>query len=712
MAIKGVTWIEQHFEKIVLAAVSATALGILGWQFVGRQSTITLNNKQVALDQANAELKSKALDIQSKIKATDPKMPEHFPVTAIATDFQKRHNAPVTKARTLAWDPAPQVMFGDRQREVAGAAGDSVTNPLVVPVPAAPIAESYLATMVKAQLEVDAVVPETVTEADLVDVAYVTVETVFDGPALLAALTLDPDGPARPMPEHWWSGQIALLGIQLERQEMQDNGAWGPSVMVGASKFGATVLEQASDPALTGAQLRDLSKLATDRPDFARRPQPPSPFIGDEWASPSEIGTGRPNVAEQARLRKEIDGLEDRIKKIDEQIKRTPGDNKSALDRLNNQKRPLVTEYNEKVAKYNELMTPKGEKAETPPGTPTPPTPPNANRPRPVGKGGSTAPGAPAAPAVEPLLGTSGIRVWAHDTDVKRNRAYRYRVRAVVSNPMFNQGAGLPPSQRDLAKSALAMSEPTEWTQPVRVDPEIYYFVTSADDNKGNGVAAILTQEPSATAEVFSFKLGYWRTDQVRLHPGDPLVAEIPVPTLEQIRVAMDGNGNAPAAIDPIPDRREARRPEPPSGGAGSGGSGKTAGGGRVAPNANRPERPAGGGAAEPVRVEPKAAPGQPQAKPMLVPVSLPVYLLDVAPAPAAGGGGGDRFQAFFRADDGTIEVRVPDEDRQQKIYQRVRLSSESASLGGIRKIEARKDVPPPPPGGGQEKPPAGPGGG
>jgi hypothetical protein len=676
MAIKGVTWIEQHFEKIVLGAVGATALGILGWQFVGRQSTILVNGQAVPLDQANNQLAAKAREVQGKIKAVDPKLPEKFPVTAIADDFVKRHAAPVAPSQRLAWEPRPLATL-DPIFKGGGVAGDGAqrgpTNPLVVPVPSTPVAEAYIETLLRPQIDDKIKITGTPTEADLVDVPFVTVAVAFPGDKLQQALTLDPEGPTVPMPEHWWSGSMALLGIELEREEMLPSGEWGNPTLVKTSKFGMSVLDQAREDGVTVGSLHDLAKLANEQPDTIRRPRPPQAYIGEDWMPPGEVGRANPDMAEQARLRKEIEAADKRLEKIDEQLKRLANDQKTESQRKNfeSQKRPIIAARNEAADKLSKLMAP-----------PAPAPQQQYVDPRMTNKTVIT----------EPLLATPNIQVWAHDTDVQRNKAYRYRVRAVVTNPAYGQGAGLTPDQQDLAKDPLARSEPTEWTQAVRVDPELYYFITSADSEKNNA----LNSMPVATAEVFSFSLGYWREDTVRMHPGDPLAAQIEVPPLEAIRIAAAGNNNNGGNDVPAP--REGRRggegstppgsSTPTTGGSGRGG-GKSATGGAPAGGGDR--RPPTPPREQPKPIEPapkagEAAKAAPAVKNRILPVVVPVYLLDVAAAPATEGTQ-DRHQAFLRADDGSIEIRVPEEDRVRKVYQRVKASAEAAGLATIHKV-------------------------
>src|SRR4029078_257798 len=108
-------------------------------------------------------------------------------------------------------------------------------------------------------------------------------------------------------------------------------------------------------------------------------------------------------------------------------------------------------------------------------------------------------PGSPGqAPAAKPLLENPDVQVWVHDLNVEPGKVYRYRVKLAVSNPFFGRGSALLPDQQDLAKNALLYGQPSEWSEPVRVLDDQYYFITSAAEADATGAAR-------ATAEVFKF---------------------------------------------------------------------------------------------------------------------------------------------------------------------------------------------------------------
>ncbi len=62
--------------------------------------------------------------------------------------------------------------------------------------------------------------------------------------------------------------------------------------------------------------------------------------------------------------------------------------------------------------------------------------------------------------------------MWSHDVNVERGKTYRYRVSLVLNNPIFGQNAALDKSQVELAKNPLVRTAPSEWSEPLHVDPE------------------------------------------------------------------------------------------------------------------------------------------------------------------------------------------------------------------------------------------------
>jgi TolA-binding protein len=114
------------------------------------------------------------------------------------------------------------------------------------------------------------------------------------------------------------------------------------------------------------------------------------------------------------------------------------------------------------------------------------------------------------------LLYNEAVQLWVHDLDVEPGAVYRYRTRITVNNPMYQRGEALR-DQPELGEDPFVTGAWSEWSNPVRVDPELYFFVNAASE-RGQ-----LSTEPLASVEMFRFWYGYWRRGDSNFRPGMPL---------------------------------------------------------------------------------------------------------------------------------------------------------------------------------------------
>ena len=114
------------------------------------------------------------------------------------------------------------------------------------------------------------------------------------------------------------------------------------------------------------------------------------------------------------------------------------------------------------------------------------------------------------------LLYNKSVRLWVHDLDVEPGAVYRYRTRVTINNPMYQRGDGLG-NQQELGNAPLLVGAWSDWSNPVRVDPELYFFVNAASE-RGQ-----LSAEPLASVEMYRFWYGYWRRGDSNFRPGMPL---------------------------------------------------------------------------------------------------------------------------------------------------------------------------------------------
>ena len=114
------------------------------------------------------------------------------------------------------------------------------------------------------------------------------------------------------------------------------------------------------------------------------------------------------------------------------------------------------------------------------------------------------------------LFDQEKVQVWAHDLDVKPGMTYRYRLQVAFYNPYFGREARLAESQKSLAASPVVLSEPTEWSAPVRVHAQQQFFVTKASYG-----AAL--ESRTASFEIYAFTNGQHRLLNFTARPGDAI---------------------------------------------------------------------------------------------------------------------------------------------------------------------------------------------
>ncbi|MBN1508425.1 MAG: hypothetical protein JW955_16370 [Sedimentisphaerales bacterium] len=105
----------------------------------------------------------------------------------------------------------------------------------------------------------------------------------------------------------------------------------------------------------------------------------------------------------------------------------------------------------------------------------------------------------------EPLL------FWAFDDTVQPGSTYEYRIRLGVFNPVAgtNQIA-----EQDLSKKdqVILWSEFSDVTKPVEIQDRMYFFAKDVQEAK-----------KSATVEIARYTLGYWRSEDFEVKPGEAI---------------------------------------------------------------------------------------------------------------------------------------------------------------------------------------------
>jgi hypothetical protein len=107
------------------------------------------------------------------------------------------------------------------------------------------------------------------------------------------------------------------------------------------------------------------------------------------------------------------------------------------------------------------------------------------------------------------------VLFWVFDDTAAPGRTYRYRVRLGVFNPVAGTGQL---SDRDLDKKdqVILWSRYSQVTKPVEIQRRIYLFAKDVED-----------RTKTATVEVARYALGYWRSENFQVQPGEAIGKEM-----------------------------------------------------------------------------------------------------------------------------------------------------------------------------------------
>lgn len=713
MKLKGISWFEQHLEKVFACLFFAALLVVLALQFVGNESTVAVGKDQVPLSSAWEKVGQQARTVQQKLASTATPEGDPSIATSPIVKFSERYKGPVSPSPTLAVAIGETSSIGEST--VTPVAGIAPLSPLQVPAPLSPIAASQLILVhpVEAQKpEVAAVLPPAMPY----DKAGVTVEAEFPGAALYEALSTDPDGPGgpvRPMPRHWVDS-MQILVVELFREELQADGTWAKGTSIAPMPGVWSLAPELEKPIPGAAYLKDLARLATENAETIRRPRYFQSWIGEKWMTPTDRRDQDRRLLEMAgmgddvrRLRQQADDRFNTLRNIEDQLARLgPGGAQPPGERA---PRPSPPPNSGPGGKG-----PGGGGGGGGGGGQRPPDGPRADPNESRRKGleaqrdrvrrdldaivarlaamnedvsrygvaaGETAPiEAPVEPTIAeaPLLVNPAVKVWAHDVSVERGKTYRYQMRIVLNNPMFGQGNVMVPEQQEWAKAPIVRSEPSVWTDPVKVDDESYYFIVGANpgDRQMNRIAG-------ARAELYTFKWGRWRKGDTQLEPGDRVEASVKYPDLS-VLLAAAVPGDAPIVAGQ-PGRRDPTQPPPPS----------------PIPNSSPHEnRQPGNLPTAPERPEPPLRPGQPldpaaapdpTSKPLPVltaEVKVDTIFLNVGTVAVVPGSTRAGNIVYLRDPLGRVVTRLPDEELVSGLLVRLRRSAEQAEQD-LRPAEA-----------------------
>ena len=704
MKLKGIKPIEQHLEKIVIGVVGAAGLGLVGVQFF-TPSTVEVGKTQVSVANAFRPAVEASERAKAGMENAEPRLPGEPVAGANAVLALGLAAGSGVKPSATAMGVAPNFGRAAADRAVARA---TYALPRI-DAPQSMVGQSIRSTVSPLERIATPELASLLPAAQPFDKAAVTLESVFDGTALRRQLESDPDGESGPMasiPLGWWrdgvaesSGIVQIIGVQVERETLRQADGTTPATPVittvgsipgrvdGLESWNESVKSLGDVPAM----IEEYRRLEEE----ILRPAYLATIAGPAWKPASELAAAASSGAADGKSRRVADArrrlaeLDERIAEIEQRIataptadprrdegrqgeggrggggggggggkggggggnvapptprREEPQVNKAALER----QLAARTEERKRLVKTLEDL---GEKV-----------------------------GDPSADArvatVKPLLDNEAVRLFAHDLTVEAGAQYRYRMRVVVNNPLY--GRNLQESQRTLADRSLIEGEWSAWSSPVDVDPNEFFFVTSAEPKSE------INRSPKAAAEMYVFYYGYYRVASVSLEPGDMLTGTARLPELKLADMKKLEEMGANPASTPQP---AAPISQPAPGGKG--------GGGREREMVDRGEAAPGVGGELPAVNEWLTVPARRNLE-----LRVNAVYLDTLPVSVGRQGlAGEeqvRFAALMRDPLGRVVWRMPDAERAAEAYKRLEASAREGERQGAPEVKPQENRPRP----------------
>ncbi len=639
MKTKGLPWIEQHVEKVVLGVVGVALVGIVGLQVLHQPNRVAVGKGQaLPPDQAFKPAEDAARALKGKVETDNPTLPPPLAIDLPKT-LADRLARPVIPAANIAALGAAAVVAEGRSVEVAAVVDYA---PLAVPAPTGVVGATLAATIHPAEQVHHPDLAKLLPSAQPFDKVGVSVEGHFSGAALRAALLADPDGEGKtqPIPRGYWQdplrtdvAMIDIVAVEMERELVRP--ALGSSEKAGTSTLLSGMPGRWNSLQEWSAHVRNVGDVPSElgqvhqMAEQIQRPAYYALIAGQSWAEPAEMHERVEMADQQAqidRLQKQRTDLRARLAQAEDELSHLPAPDP-------NQKRAGSAPPPPPPPSGGGGRGGGGGRAGPPPSGPGPSSQPKKEDPtqrratllsqvrnltqqikgveRRLGDLGvklvdSPPPGTqPIQPLAVPLLDDPDIRLWSHDMTATPGAAYRYRLRVVVNNPLF--GRALRKEQEGIAKDSLARGVWSDWSEPIEVEPTRDFFIghgrpvcvllramaqglASRDARRhvrgrdqGSRVADLRPQEsgrevPPRAAPDRLGPVAQRPSGRPRWPPGTPGPGAVRRPGRPAVDAALADQGGSRRGCDPARGGGFNPRPDEPGGGCERGVSGRPAG--------------------------------------------------------------------------------------------------------------------------------------
>ena len=538
MKTKGISFLEQHVEKIVLGAVGVVFFSVLAWQLF--PTTVKLDGKDVSLSDVDKEIEARTATLNKKLdeqrEPLEKQLGGKLPQQLTGQSFTEKLNARVAPAADL-----PQI----EPRYARLLKVDGTVRGATYHVP------EFTAVAMGQTIQVDDTLEETVikqypqigsyfaTSSGPLDISWLVPSAVLDLDSMRAELDKSAEGVTK-IPDGWYRDSLFIVDVQFLREEATAESNWGNPTLVGALPGAFTLRDKITQN--PNAQLRDavwesLSDKSTQRsilqPEFL--PTKRSNFsAGMMLATPGTVNEGE--SPEIRSLRKSVAKLAVEIRSMTEDLKELGGPLEAKDDKKDDKKKDASSDDESDTVDRPGGGTGLGsgsvggkragsEREEAATDKRIKLTKAVKEKERRLGsleqqltKLGAAVEAANAANSAPfDVKSSKTATIWAHDIAVSQGKTYRYRAVVKTYNPFFTNAGVLDAAQKPLGEPFTMDSLISPWSDPVTVTPRIAFFVTDAVPSEGRlGVG-------QATVEVFCYRDGERRVERFTVQPGDSI---------------------------------------------------------------------------------------------------------------------------------------------------------------------------------------------
>ena len=541
--MKGISIVERHFEKAILALVALAVGGFAVTDILGFWSApAKMGGKDTGVADIAPTLKKLSDEVASAQGGTQVSI-EIPPVPEGASNANAMLDRPAVPG-----DALPKVMpalasslFSKASRPVP-----MYHEPTLGPVKMiSPILQSDGAVKVVAGKD-DALLafldarPAGWQKGDT-DVIWTTPVAEVDLAAIRAEFEKAEPGanpPREKLPLHWWQQRdrgVCVLDVKFEREEQQADGSWASAVEVEALP-GIATFRGVDLPSVSAVV--DRMKANTGMQERILRP--PFPTLAQGTAADPRGGAqaAAGESKELTAARKSLDKAKERLAEV-------------------------VAKLDEAGGEYNEPPpAPKGGKGRGGSGDSNSPPPgsggsgakgggtPGAGGFGPgAGGGGGSDANSPAGirkrrtltqerdkvkaevakfeaqvnQLAKPVAGTAGAAsapandrflVWAHDVKVRPGAVYRYRCVLSILNPFLGRAGEVQDAQKSLAAKAGVLTAPSEWVTVRTRSPRDFFVIEAMPGEGASGLGL-------GRFDLFKLNKGQWCTQRETIEVGD-----------------------------------------------------------------------------------------------------------------------------------------------------------------------------------------------